>query len=391
MREPGRTGGAIDRLLRRLGEALRDRESRKVFLRKVVRGVRAFLFASTLLYAATVIVSLLAMRWIGERNVTFAFLLYVPRQAWLLPLAFLFPPTLLFHWKLAAAQLAGAALFVMVGMGFELAPRTAAVGKDATRCLTMLTYNRGEHMKQSLQPFKNLTRPDIIALQDSPRRADAYAKATAGQEFTHTRQEGEFALLSRFPIVSSALMAFDYNGRLRPVAARFEIDFNSTRIALYSVHMPTPRSTLNYYERGAFLYGLIGLPGTSFGEKRKVNQEYWDQRIALAREFLRIVEAERLPCVVVGDLNAPAGGYVHGLFAEKLQDAHSEVGEGFGYSFPGVTRNPLSLGGPWMRIDYAFVSRDWRLNSCTTEKHRPSQHRAVAATFELKPRPPQAQ
>ena len=65
-------------------------------------------------------------------------------------------------------------------------------------------------------------------------------------------------------------------------------------------------------------------------------------------------------------------------------EAHHDVGSGLGYTFPGTTRNPLSLGGPWMRVDHIFFDSDWRALESLTESERPSQHRAVFSALELK-------
>ena len=44
---------------------------------------------------------------------------------------------------------------------------------------TIISYNRGQHGNQSLQPFKNRERPDIIALQEAANRARSAGAVTA--------------------------------------------------------------------------------------------------------------------------------------------------------------------------------------------------------------------
>ena len=132
-----------------------------------------------------------------------------------------------------------------------------------------------------------------------------------------------------------------------------------------------------------FLYGVIGWPGTPWEDNRLELQKFWDGQMADAQAVLDAVRADPLPALVAGDFNAPHMGHIHDLITRELGDAHAEAGAGFGFSFPGTTRNPLSAGGPWMRIDYVFHSRHWQALNCTTEASRPSQHRAVAATLRL--------
>ena len=342
-----------------------------------------------MLYAITLAVLAGGFHWIGEQNLTFGVLLYVPRQIFLVPLPPLLFLTLIFHWRLVFIQIASAAAFLVLGMGWE-ARRSADWGTGADAgTLTVLTYNRGQHGNQSLQPFKNYTRPDLIVFQEAPLRAQRYAKAEGYEEFIDNLSEGEFTLLSRFPIVSSRLVTVKSLDQDRAVAARFEVDLGDRKVAVYSVHFRSPRDILRYHMRGAFLYGIIGWPGTPFAEKRKINQAWWDDRISQAKQLLDVIQTDSLPVIVAGDFNAPSGGYIYRLVKDRLRDAHLESGSGFGFTFPGSTRNPLSLGGPWMRIDYIFCSSHWRPAASLVEPNRRSQHRALAARlrFETTPIP----
>jgi vancomycin resistance protein VanJ len=79
----------------------------------------------------------------------------------------------------------------------------------------------------------------------------------------------------------------------------------------------------------------------------------------------------------------PSRGHIHGLFASHLTDAFAACGRGYGLTFPGYTSNPLTLFGPWLRIDYLFAGRGFKPIYCNTERERKSQHRAVAARFEM--------
>ena len=68
-----------------------------------------------------------------------------------------------------------------------------------------------------------------------------------------------------------------------------------------------------------------------------------DRNFRLATQIAEAATSEDLPVILAGDFNAPAQGKVARLFASKFQDAHLNAGGGFGFTFPGVTRNPLSL------------------------------------------------
>lgn len=375
--------GGVDALLARLGALLADEASRDRLKRSARRWLGNLFGLSAMGYAGFLLLVMVSLRWVGEKNLTLAFLLYLPRTAFLIPGGLLLLPAIVFHRWSALALLTASLVFLLWGMDFRPRPVPSPTASEHGRSLTVLTYNRGEHRNQSLQPFKNRTRPDLIVLQDAGGRAAGYLAAEGYEEFPHALDLAEFTLLSRYPILGATLVETGGDGKKAPIAARFRIDFEGTEVAVFAVHTVSPRDTLLYYRRGAFLYGLIGVPGTPFAHKRRANQAYWDERIAEARILRDRILADPLPAIIAGDFNAPAGGYVHGLFRSRFQDAHAKVGHGFGYSFPGTTRNPLSLGGPWMRIDYLFGDEHWKPTWCITEADRPSQHRAVAAGFEL--------
>lgn len=372
----------MDGLLKRVGQVLVDDQARRSFLNRAFRWMRRLFGFLAFGYAGLLVLFLALFRSVGEQNLTIAFLLYLPRVLFLAPVVFLLLPAVFFHRLSALTLLLAGTFFVFAAMDFR--PRAAVKPEisPGSEYLSVLTYNRGQHAGQSLQPFKNLTAPDLVVLQEAPKRAQRYAGAEGYEEFSHAEDVGEFTLLSRHPIRSAAPVDLG-SGIERPIAARFVVEVPGKQIAVYAVHTVSPRDTLLHYRRGAFLYGLMGIPGTPLSAKREANQAYWDDRIEQVRQLRDTVSADPLPTVIAGDFNAPAGGYIHALFRKSFEDAHLAAGHGFGYTFPGTSRNPLSGGGPWMRIDYLFCDEHWETIWCITEPDRPSQHRAVAARFRL--------
>lgn len=380
--------GRLERLLNRLGEALRDRDSRSRAFGKVFRWFRLSVLVVSILYLIWLLIALpLLLRHVGERNLSLAFCLYVPLQIWLLPLIPLFGIALLsLQWRLLPFLLLAAPVFALWPMGYRFGGgELPAPAERPPESLTILSYNRGQHLNQSLQPFKDLVAPDLLVYQESTGRAPRYLVSDAYAEFSHFEGESEFVLLSKHPITAKEPVIIAATPPLPiPIAARFEIDWNGRPIALYTVHMTSPRDVLRYYSHGAALYGVIGLPGTPFNENRKINQKFWDDRIDVARALAERIANDSLPVIVAGDFNAPQAGYIHGIFNDFLDDSHKIAGSGFGFSFPGTTRNPLSLGGPWMRIDHIFSDPEhWTVQTAIAEKDRPSQHRAIAAVLKF--------
>ncbi len=334
---------------------------------------------SVLLYVTGLLLLMAALSHIGERNATTAFLIFLPSTLWLLPA----PPL-----ALAALLLHRRALLVLslavVWFGYDLmgwrAGKTAP--SSGTGILKVMTYNRGQNMNQSLQPFKNATTPDVIVLQESFGRAAGYAAAEGYSEFLHTRSHDEHTILSRYPILEETALP-SLPGKPSK-AVRYVIDWEGRQIAVYTVHLHSPRDVLASQMRGGFIYGVLGLAGGRWEDRSRALQTFWDGQIADAELVLKTVREDPLPAIVAGDFNSPQAGYVHRLITRELGDSHAEAGEGFGWSFPGTTRNPLSAGGPWIRIDYVFFNQHWEALQCITEPDRPSQHRALTSTLRLK-------
>jgi endonuclease/exonuclease/phosphatase (EEP) superfamily protein YafD len=326
-------------------------------------------------YLLALVAVWLLFRYVGEQNLTLAYALYLPPSGWGLPLFLIVPIVLVFDWKSLALVAASVAVIAVELLGLEWhAPKPPPAGAPV---LTVLTFNRGESVG-SLEPFKNAMQPDVLLLQDANGRADHYSNAAGYEEFKYGDNIGQFMLASRFPITGKELIADGPEA----VAARFTIDWQGKPVVIYSMHLPTPRAALGSLNHGAFLWGIIGVSGR-WAAKRATYESWWQAQIHHSQVILERVRAETLPCIVAGDSNAPAQGYVHHLFTRLLADSHEAAGSGCGLSFPGTTHSPLSLGGPWMRIDKIFSSSQWLPLWNKAEPDRPSQHRAVAAAFAL--------
>lgn len=305
----------------------------------------------------------------GERVGTLGALLYLPAAVWWLPLVPLIGLSAIFDRRLLWGHLA---LALYVGFGYS-GFNWSHWGEAPAQSITCLTNNVGQSNKQSLLPFLQRENPDIVALQDCGVRArDAY-KALPGYQIA---AKGEFVLLSKMPVLSvGPVKALD-----RLVAVRFELDARGRRLVVYNVHLPSPRSELTR-AKGVGLLAEI-LDPASVSHPRRSLGESMRRRVSLAEALVRQIEAEKERVLILGDLNAPSQGYVYQLFASRFRDAFNERGRGYGFTFPGVTRNPLSFFGPWLRLDYIFSSAELRPVYCRTESERQSQHRAVVARFE---------
>ena len=171
----------------------------------------------------------------------------------------------------------------------------------------------------------------------------------------------------------------------QPVAARYEVQIGGRITAVYSIHLPTPRQQLSRFLGGRRILGDLaghGHRAPAFGNYR----EWLQERFRLAQALAGVLgEGWVPPMIVGGDFNTPDHGYIYHLFAREMTDAFACVGRGWGLTFPGSTHNPISFFGPWLRIDYFFTGRGWRVTECRPEPGRKSQHKAVFARFEPQP------
>ena len=316
-------------------------------------------------------------RLVGERWWPISLALYLPPAIWLLPLLVLIPVALHLCRPMLGifALCLGLIIFVFTGFRFGLGTRHP---KPDRKTLTVMTNNIGQSNHLSMGGFVQQQNPDLIVLQDAAGRSSYYRRTYPDRAVASV---GEFVLISRFPILSAKAVSGIGPERRRPAAAVFEVSWPEGMFSLYAVHLPTPRPDfLQLTGRG-----LLGDAVRHFGVPWARISNYSNsmhRRVELARMLSDAINKDPNPTLVAGDFNMPSWGYIHSVFTAQLTDAFEASGRGFGLTFPGVTRNPLSLFGPWLRLDCIFCNRGWTAINCTAESGRASQHRAVAATFE---------
>jgi vancomycin resistance protein VanJ len=350
-------------------------EDPRRLLLKLLPAIRLCLKWATLCYLVLLTVVLIAMEWFGEKNLVLSVLLFLPPQGFLLPLVVITPLSFLFQRKLCRWQLGAVGLVSFGYMHWHWSWPVTAHGES----LTLLTDNIGDRKLGTLQPFLESEQPDLIAYQDAFKLAGPLRKQSPGRFVTN---HNEFVLISKFPIKSSGMVP-EMVFHKRPLAAWFEVDYHGQSIIIYSVHMPTPRKYFSKLRGRGFLAEAIGGRGIYSGEVLDDYESFWQERIRLAKVLIALLAGEKRPFLVVGDFNMPDHGYLFHLFKPHLTDAFATVGSGYGLTFPGNSFNPLTLFGPWLRLDYIFTGKDWHPLSCHVEPSRNPQHRAVVAKLEL--------
>lgn len=326
---------------------------------------------------------LLVMRS-AERVTLLAVANYAPPIFWLIPCGILIPLAVLVRGYSLVPLLSAISLWWLVFAGWEPSGGVRKSGGQS-EVLTLMTYNRGQAQGHSLQPFLAETRPDLVALQDARGKPGYYRTHPAYGVYHEVRDEGEFVLLSQHPVLGQTrLTASGFppadKGEVF-YGVRWEIDWQGRLISLYSIHFPSPRRQLGRM-------GLRSLVPDMANWMRGTASEadgYWQWRERMAGELAHLLQKETLPWIMVGDLNTPPRGLAYARLVEVGSDLHTECGSGFGFTFPGDTRNPLALGQPWLRLDYVFADpASWQGKWLQPEAGALSQHRPLAAGLVLR-------
>jgi endonuclease/exonuclease/phosphatase family metal-dependent hydrolase len=323
-------------------------------------------------YTLSLALLFLAMEVIGERWWPLAILLYLPQRLFLLPLLVLTPAALMAEVSLGAyAMLAGSLIIFLWHIPFYPGMRSGPGRVE----MKLITNNYAENHGLRIQPFIDAEDPDFVALEDAAGRGPVFQRSYPGRTVVSV---GQFVFISKAPVKSMKSLAWPtWLGK--PVAAVFEVPWQGEDLDIYAVHLPTPRRDFAKLRGLGLLRELAGRnrqrsDNMSFGEAMTA-------RVQLARDLAGVLAREQRPFVAAGDFNMPPNGGVYRIVSWGLADCFAQAGRGFGFTFPCDTANPLTLGGPWLRIDYILGGPGWHAEQCGVEPGRRSKHRAVVATL----------
>jgi len=349
---------------------------REPFMQKALRWSRVALTLITILYVLCVVVIVCLIEFDAEDHHLSSILMYMPQYIWLFPLFILTPICLLVYSRLVIAHLLVIGFVLFWFMDYvRKGPRT-----PGGPTFTIMTNNIGQNHGKSIKPFVEAEQPDIIVLQDAGRRGPEYQKMFPDR---YLRGEDQFLVISRFPILNGGVLPL-VDLEERPVAAWFEVDINGFEIYVFALHMPTPRDQLNAI-KGTGLLGTFTSRMGKEGHATKVYKEgkaFFAYQLELANKMIEFTKEADKPYVVCGDFNIPTHGKTYHAYKRAWVEVFAEVGEGYGYTFPGDAKIS-KIFGPWLRLDNIYCSRNLLPISAKAEKGRGSQHLAMVATLEL--------
>lgn len=340
-----------------------------------------------------------------------------PREAWMLQLAALALPVLALAlvvstvaWTVALAgqpggRAAQAMLALHVAAWLALLARYPPQGRVAgapaearsPTDLLVLSANVGEDVPGADDALRDLLaryRPDVVALQETTvvlvDTLTGASGATMAMLFS-----GEHALVtedgfepsagdlyhmpqpvfSALPARSDTLVNFNRDedewrgGRYRRVV----LTLRQTEVALYNVHLRSFAPLRPW--RGARRPWLR--PSTWRAALGAYREDFL-ARADEAEHLARRVEAEVLPVLIVGDLNATADQWVY----HRLTRAGADV-------FAGQAGRSATFPSDWplVRIDHIIAGPHWEPVAAARERRGLSDHRPLVAQLRLRPHP----
>ena len=319
---------------------------------------------------------LFLLDYYGERHWLLAIALYLPGLVWLLPVAIFVPLCLVFCFRISLLWIVYGVAVVFLYLGYQTGESKPPEDQPD---LTLVSNNVGNNARTSVDSFAAGFDPDILLFQEA-RPPRYYREKYPGM---HLSSHGEFAAVSKLPIVEADWLARPRWGA-NAIGARYVVELQSgKRVVIYNIHMPTRRFIMSGIKGKGMVSAMLGRSDGYGSLVRTQNRDFFAGQIEVVKELIAQAESESLPVLLCGDFNIPGNGYLYSLLTGAFQDAFVASGTGFGYTFPGKTRNPLSLFRPWLRIDHTFYGSGVRPLAWEVEKNRPSQHRAIYFACEL--------
>lgn len=292
-------------------------------------------------------------------------------------------------WVAAGVHLALAAVALnrlgMPGVGADAMPASAPPGT-----LRVLALNAGGPTPWSsvlLTEVLGETSPHLVALQETHLVAVGTDGAEAQTVWAHVPvvapllDSTVYAVAPPRPGQPRSTIEMPVFGRIRVQSqqsqllgtdedagqfSRTVVRWDGRDVAVYNVHLRSfginrPWTDGQVLSMSAWIRAAGGFQGD------------FVLRAAEADRFRDILDAERLPFLLVGDLNTTPGQWAHARIGAGLTDALGETGRSATYP----DRRPL------FEIDAVFASPGWTVVSAAVARPGLSDHRAIVADLRL--------
>ncbi|MCD4785690.1 MAG: endonuclease/exonuclease/phosphatase family protein [Candidatus Eremiobacteraeota bacterium] len=257
-------------------------------------------------------------------------------------------------------------IFFLMGLNIHINPDNSKDGKVNNQ-LKVLTYNihSGTYGAKKVAAFLKKSEADLIFLQEAHQTAKKtrpdpipdILNTFPGWYHIRGGERKELMIISRYPLVDFEERKL---GTFRKCLMGYMI-WKNKKIRVINVHF-------NIAHPGKSLIRS----GTNFREYLYYSSIV---RIKQAEALREIIKDEKNPILLVGDFNAIPNTKTHRIINRKLTDCFEKAGNGIGYTYN--SRLPM-----W-RIDFIFVSDDFRALNCNKLPVRISDHFPLEALLEL--------
>lgn len=332
------------------------------FSNKHFLGFSVWTYALAMVLFYLVLLTPLNQFWMFQAVNTFGVWFY-------LPLVFLIPLTLCIWRKRAAILLCIPLLGFIAEYHWSFLPQVAPSGPTHLRLMTWNVWRDNPSPKTIQQTILAQT-PDVVALQElvNPIAQPLGALLKSQYPYQLLDPKSALGLYSRYPL-QPLVTAADPECRCQPVL----LDLPTSRIAeanvpqsvaLINVHLPTP----SYKKQQLGMIPLVVHFGTAKQDR-------------YLHALLKQIQSVSHPLLVMGDFNIGDRQINYQRIRAHLADAFTQVGWGFGLSYP-VNR---WTGFPVVRIDYVFHSAQWQPQSIWQGQAPHADHKYLVTRLRLQP------
>ena len=310
--------------------------------------------------------------WPGSAN------LYVPQAIWGAPALAVVPWTLLKarRWIVVCALML---LWVFEPlMGWVCNPVTPSLRPGGVEIRVMqCNVKWARRDPRGLAEEVARQQPDIIQFQDSGGTIDKLGPIAGVLADWNIVGHLQYITATRYPVADYRYIGISKAGGESQGCTRLVVLIGHTQVALYNVHLLTPRWGLDSV-RARDISGLSSNVA---------------ERLYEARRLADLIRGDSLPVLLTGDLNAPIQSFVcRSIAADGLSDAFQNAGNGYGYSYGRFAIEPIldkfglaNMAAPYVRIDHIFYSKQWTAVKCWTGSDSLSDHVPVYADLYLSP------
>jgi endonuclease/exonuclease/phosphatase family metal-dependent hydrolase len=232
----------------------------------------------------------------------------------------------------------------------------------------VLTCNiqTGEYNAAALSTLIRECGADIVALQEcTPELRIDLPKGW------QTVQDGELAILSRYPLQKSVVQQVIHPPHQWPRTTLLQciVTLPQGKLAFNTLHLPSPRYGLQTVLDRTTIFSL---------SRKKLLIEETAHRRRVSQGMQQAVSLSSLPVIVAGDFNMPADSTIYREVWGRYLNAFSEKGTGYGRTaFESIRGIKVSA-----RVDHILAGNGLGIRTCETGPDVGSDHIPLIADID---------